>query len=57
MFELDSAAWHQPYALCYTNPNTYGAPWKGRSGDVGLARKTIFKRGHLLLLHRSLLIR
>jgi subtilase family serine protease len=32
MFASDGAAWHQSYALCYTNPNTYGAPCKGDPG-------------------------
>jgi hypothetical protein len=29
IFASDGAAWYQSYALCYTNPATYGAQCKG----------------------------
>ena len=29
MFASDGVAWNQSFALCYTNPHTYGAPCKG----------------------------
>ncbi|HXW21843.1 MAG TPA: protease pro-enzyme activation domain-containing protein, partial [Rhodomicrobium sp.] len=33
MFASDGAVWRQSYALCYSNPNTYGTPCKGNPGN------------------------
>ncbi len=32
MFASDGTVWGQSYALCYSNPNTYGTPCKGDPG-------------------------
>ena len=32
MFASDGAAWNQSYALCYSDPRTYGTPCKGDPG-------------------------
>ena len=33
MFASDGSVWHQSYALCYSNPKTYGTPCKGDPGN------------------------
>ncbi len=32
MFAADGSVWHQSYALCYSNPHTYGTQCKGDPG-------------------------
>jgi subtilase family serine protease len=32
IFASDGSVWSQSYALCYSNPNTYGTPCKGNPG-------------------------
>ncbi len=32
MFASDGTVWHQSYALCYSDPRTYGNPCKGNPG-------------------------
>jgi subtilase family serine protease len=33
MFASDGAAWNQSYALCYSDPHTYGTPCTGNPGN------------------------